>query len=285
MRCATTWISRCIEHHPDLFIPAGQKELHFFDKFKQVKPAGELKRWNYEKGVDWYLSQFGQADDNQLIGEYTPNYFSDVESAELIHKHYPEVKLILSLRNPVDRLLSHYKYVKLNHKGIPLDPGAAIKEQNAEFQFLELGLYGKFLQGYLKHFSPDQILILLFDDIESNPHKMCKKLYSFLGVADSYIPPMISRKINSSNQVKSTSLLRVMRFIKQNIKKAIWFRGLIEFIGGVKVGRWINRHNKTENYAPNQKIDPETAAYLKDYYKDDILLLESLIGRDLSPWK
>ncbi len=285
MRCATTWLSRCIEYHPELFIPTGIKEIHYFDKFIKEKPHGAKKRWNYEKGNKWYENHFSQAKEHQLIGEYTPNYFSDEKAASLIHENYPDAKLILSLRNPVERLISHWRYVSRNHAGIPDDLAAALASHNEEHYFLELGLYGKYLQEYLRYFPMEQILILFYDDIQLNPDDSCKALYSFLGVDDSFIPPILSQNINSSQDVKIKSLLKSMRWIKQNIKKTGLLRRMIESLGGVRVGRWINKQNRAISTESKQNISPDTLSYLRQFYHDDLELLEGLTGKNLAEWK
>ncbi len=285
MRCATTWISRCIEHHPALFIPAGVKEIHFFDKIRISPGNSERRRLNYEKGLSWYLSFFKDALPNQLMGEYTPNYFNDAETAGLIAKHFPQAKLILSLRNPIARIRSHHQYVCMNHENIPADLGQVIQDRNEEFLFLENGLYGKNLQEYLNYFPLEQILILFHNDIQSNPVQACQKLYSFLGVDDSYLPPTVLQKINTSRAVKSRVILRSMRFAKQSIKKLNWIRRAADFLGGVTLARWINRLNAGNNRITNSEISPEMLTYLNQYYREDIELLESLTGEDLTKWK
>jgi len=285
MRCATTWISRVLGDHPDLFIPAGMKEVHFFDKFRKNQQDEVKERWNYDKGLDWYRNLFIDAGDTQLVGEYTPSYLTDLEAPELIHQHFPEIKLILSLRDPIDRLKSHHQYVRRNHPSIPDDLDQAIQTSNDRYHFLENGLYGKYLETYLQHFSPDQILILFYEDIRSKPKQVCQQLYTFLNVDSNYLPPVVTQKVNSSSDVKYRSLLRTMRFVKQTIKKSNWIRRKVESLGGVQLGRWINRLNQTKPGDVKADQQSGSMARLRDYYLKDIELLESITNRDLSNWK
>ncbi|MBA4318316.1 MAG: heparan sulfate glucosamine 3-O-sulfotransferase, partial [Flavobacterium sp.] len=100
-RCATTWISENLSQHPDIFIPP-LKELHFFDT-------------HYEKGIAYYESYFDNRSE-KAVGEATPAYLYFPNISSLIQQHLPNVKLIASIRNPVDRAFSHYLYLKAKAK-------------------------------------------------------------------------------------------------------------------------------------------------------------------------
>ncbi len=285
MRSATTWLARCIESHSQLYIPIGLKEIHFFDEFKKQISHGEKRRWNYEKGLEWYENYFHSAKRNQKVGEYTPNYLSDEQSPALIAKHYPEVKLIVSLRDPIDRAYSHYQFVKRNHENIPESFSVAIEKLNDVFQFLELGLYGKYLNRYFDHFPKHQILILFYENIESTPEKTCKSLYSFLRVDDSYRPAIIRERINISDSVKSEQIYSLLRGLKKTVKKRSLLRKSVSIVGGFKLGRWITKRNIDSEKKGGNVIGDTTREFLKTYYLDDIKHLENLIDIDLTSWK
>ena len=285
MRCATTWISRCIEEHPQLFIPAGHKEIHFFDRIRTSAQSLQRERLNYAKGLSWYQQFFEAADPGQRMGEYTPNYFSDDEAPRLIHKHFPQVKLILSLRDPIARLRSHHRYVLRNHDDVPATLEEAFRVKNEEYQFLELGKYGEHFQKYLNYFQKDQIHLIRYEDIRERPEEVCRKLYTFLDVDNTFIPLTLTKRVNTSNKTKSQSLLHTMRFVKQSIKKANWARKTVDRLGGVRIGRWINQQNQSQDKMSSSRLDPETISYLKKYYFEDIRLLEKLTGEDLTDWK
>lgn len=285
MRCATTWISRCIEEHPQLFIPPAHKELHFFDAIRKSPQSPERERVNYSKGLAWYRSFFADADPQQNVGEYTPNYFSDAEAPRLIHENFPSVKLILSVRDPISRLRSHHSYVLRNQEGIPESLEAAIRTKNEVFQFLEAGMYGEHLQRYLEYFPREQVHLIRYEDIRDRPGEVCRVLYEFLKVDSTFMPQAFTQRVNTSNQAKSVTVLQAMRHIKQSIKKASWLRKTVDRVGGVHIGRWINRLNQGEVDAGSTRMDPDTLAYLKQYYHEDITLLEQLTGEDLSQWK
>ena len=93
-RSGTSWVYACLYEHPEICIPI--KEIHFFS------------RPRYENGTLWYEEHFATCGVGKRCGEFSTSYlYSDV-TAERIHKHYPEVKILAILRNPITRALSQY---------------------------------------------------------------------------------------------------------------------------------------------------------------------------------
>jgi len=96
MKSATTWLSECLRYHPEIFI-SSPKEIHFFSI-------------NYDKGMNWYLKHFNKSSNYKSKGEFSVSYLSHPEASKRIKKNLGEIKLLVSLRNPVERFISHYKY-------------------------------------------------------------------------------------------------------------------------------------------------------------------------------
>jgi len=283
MRSGTTWLTKCIDSHPDMFIPPAKKEINFFNLFSKESSTGQQQMWNYSKGIDWYEEHFSQANKEQKTGEYSPHYLCDQESPKLIHKNYPNVKLILSLRNPIDRAFSHYQYIR-RYANVPNTFEEALYK-NLGYKYLQNGLYGKYLENYLNLFDKEQIHIIFFEDIKNKKYKLISKLYSFLEVEHNFISPILSKKINTSNVIrlkKLQSLFRDIRiFVKNNPKMyLLWNK-----IGLVELGRNIQKINTTKHIIDIAMIKVETKKYLIDYYRDDIEKLENILSLDLSHWK
>lgn len=91
-KSGTTWLYKNLRCHPELFLP-DEKELHYFD-------------WNYERSLRWYGHQF-KPGINKIKGEITPGYsIIERERIALIHRLWPKLRLVLLLRNPIDRAWS-----------------------------------------------------------------------------------------------------------------------------------------------------------------------------------
>ena len=100
-KSGSTWMYNILSQHPECYVPT-IKDIYFFDQF-------------YYKGIDWYLSFFKDASHNyKAVGELSHDYLYSKKAAERIFFHYPKVKLITCLRNPIDRTFSNYLFLIRN---------------------------------------------------------------------------------------------------------------------------------------------------------------------------
>ena len=160
-KSGSTWLARNIGQHPEVFLY--KKEIHFFNKDE-----------NYSKGTEWYDSHFSNVSNEILIGEKTPDYFDSDLSRQRIASSLPEAKLIIVLRDPIQRAISavnHYKNKGELSPCINLDNlFQGILNEKPEnifledkFGFLRKGYYFQHLNKYLESFSPDQLLVLIYE--------------------------------------------------------------------------------------------------------------------------
>jgi hypothetical protein len=209
-KCGTTWLAAMLRQHPDVYMP--DQEIHFFDK------AG-----NYEKGIEWYAGHFAGAENIRRVGEKTPDYFwADGRGGEghlpdvnrHIHRHLPDAKLIVTLKNPVDRAVSAVKHLIRTRRISPLHrmddllagKKAALLER---FGVFEVGRFFTLLTAYLDLFRRDQILVLFFEeDIVQRPHEGLKKVCSFLEIDDSFRFSGTARQINRFDGCKLHLVVR-----------------------------------------------------------------------------
>ncbi|MFX0073102.1 MAG: sulfotransferase domain-containing protein, partial [Candidatus Hermodarchaeota archaeon] len=98
MKAASEWILSCLDEHPEICVTS-YKEINFFNK-----------PYNYEKGLKYYYKFFSHCPKDKIKGEFTPSYMLSPMSADLIYKTFPQVKLIVCLRNPAERAYSDYRY-------------------------------------------------------------------------------------------------------------------------------------------------------------------------------
>lgn len=187
-KCATTSLYQYINRHPNI-LPALEKELDFFDR-------------QFDNGLNWYQSHFPPvpSEGDYITGEATPNYFYGLQTPNRIIQNLPNIKLILILRNPIDRTVSHYKFLQVNrqkHKPIeevlelelerlvdskPEDePDWKIYDRNC---YIAHSLYFHYLQYWLKYISRDQLLIIKHEDLANFPEKTLSKTFKYLDLPD-----------------------------------------------------------------------------------------------------
>ena len=284
MKAATSWIFECLKEHPEICV-CSEKEPHFFD-------------WpfRYKKGLEYYYSLYEHCPQSKIKGEYTASYIRFPQALSLIHKHFPDVKLIVSLRNPIDRAFSQYLYnVQLGGR---LSVYKSFREalENDQDNIVERGFYYKQLNSCFKTFPKEQVLILFFEDLKNDPLKFLKEIYSFLGLRDkNFIPSLINKKVlktgSKSAQSKipflSKTIFKVGSWLNKfpKVKSFINKSDLMEYLRKVvKLNRKISFKSKNE-YVMKTSIDEETRKYLYNTYKDDIEKLENLLNINLSSWK
>jgi len=262
-RCGTTWIDENLRRHPDIYMPP-KKELHFFDR-------------HYERGIEHYEACFSGWKGEKAVGEATPDYLHGLytshgqEISALIAKHLPHAKLIVSLRNPVERAYSHFLNVKAKHAhNLGLTFEEKLRKVRGGAEIIREGFYAEHLSRYYARFPRHNILVLLYDELVADPRAFLQRIYRFLGVDPAFESPAIGARINMA--VGKKHLAR---------SRALWHlsRALSRF-GAHRLSERIRRLNAR----PEPEMDDETRRRLIEIYREPNKELERLLGRDLSHW-
>jgi hypothetical protein len=185
-KCGTTWLAAAVAQHPEVGT-GRKKELHFFDQ-----------RDAYARGLDWYESQFRATPATRAVGEFTPNYWRTVGadtgtnflgSADRVADAYPDLRLIVCLRDPVERAASAYFH---NIKAGRLSPAVSFLDAVRERPGLrDFGLYGTQLDAWLTRFPIDRFLFLVYEeDIAPDDTKPAalRRTFEHIGVDPAFEP-------------------------------------------------------------------------------------------------
>jgi hypothetical protein len=255
-RCGTSWITKNLRLHPNIFMP-NEKEIHFFDR-------------GYEKGLNYYESIF-EGYNQKARGEATPAYLYFPSIPQRIHHHYPNIKLIVSLRNPTDRAYSHFWNLKAKAK--PGDPNYSIsfeRKLQATPRLIEEGFYYDMLKRYFDIFPSENILIVFYEEILSDPIGMLNRICRFLDVEDNFYPPIIEQKVNAASN----------KLGKSNLVSRI-YAAMMKF-GLYKSAALVEKLNRK----PIPRMKSKTRQRLtENVFHPQIELLEKLINVDLDHWK
>ena len=142
-RSGTTWLSECLRQHPDVLFPKRSKEpnaqldhltlkedkeLDFFTVNFLVDKVSGQRLNNYGKGLAWYLAQFPEARPGKVRGEFSPAYMEFDHAAGLIHDAFPDIKLLVMLRNPVEMAYSLYGIRRYADRAEPISFEEAIRQ-------------------------------------------------------------------------------------------------------------------------------------------------------------
>jgi hypothetical protein len=167
-KCGTTWWYELMMTHPRLFHrPDIHKERHFLDQFG-VAPFGAS---DIERYSGWFPRPQGTA-----TGEWTPDYFGLPWVPLLLKLAAPEARLLLLLRDPVERLRSGLAHMR--RMGNPLGPSVIADA-------LQRGFYHRLLDDWLTHFDSKQLLVLQYEQCVADPAGQLRSTFRFLGLSDS----------------------------------------------------------------------------------------------------
>lgn len=220
-KAGTTTLFDCLRQHPQISMP-GVKEVHFFDL-------------NYEKGIDWYKKHFRMRIPfrRRIAGEASPYYLFHPVVPERVSRHLPQVKLIVLLRNPIERAYSHFRH-EIKHKTESLTSfEEAIKQESnrilqaeklliagqiekssahQSYSYISRGMYARQIERWLNNFPLSQMLFIKSEDFFSNPKNELAAIYKFLEVREVFPKNIIAQNTNnypglSPDLSKKTALL------------------------------------------------------------------------------
>jgi hypothetical protein len=185
MKSATTSLHRYLAEHPD--IDASEpKELDFF-----IEPRyGKL-------GIDWYRRQF--AGSGIACGESSVNYTKCHKHAGVaarVHHHLPDVRLVYMVRDPFDRIESHWVHAVGEGK-LRGDLTEALRDLERS-SLVQTSRYWTQLSCFLEFYDPAQIRVVSYEQFSDDPHRVLRDVLSFLGVDPDFEHPMVGRRIHDS---------------------------------------------------------------------------------------
>jgi len=289
-KSGTTSLYNYLKQHYEVFMPERLKEPKFFvaPLFKKINYNQSLWKFSIKNiTFEWqdYLKLFENVQKEKAIGESSTAYLYYYNIAiPLIKKHLEDTKIIISLRNPIDRAFSGYFHLRRDsHENLSFED--ALKEENKRkrqkwisiYHYTSIGFYYNQVKAYLDNF--DQLKVYLYDDLKKDALGLVKDVYEFLGLDTSFTPD-VSIRYNVSGIPKNKFIYKFLR--EPNILKSMVKPVVKTLIPRGERRKLIEKIRMKNLQKPQMK--PETREYLKNLYREDILKLQDLIKRDLSSW-
>lgn len=270
--------------HPDVYM-SPIKEPHYFahDYFpeKFTGPGDEGFSENRARNLNDYLRLFDGAAKAQVRGEGSVYYLYFPGIAQQLYEFNPHAKIIIILRNPVDRAFSAYMHtVRDGRETLTFEQALEREEERRQkgFQplwwYRELGLYSSQVARYKDVFPAEQLKIFLFEDLR-NSQRVVEEAFDFLDL-DKVLPIDASVPLNESGVPKS-------RFLYNFFAKPNLFKELLKPVVPQRVQQRLGHRAKSMTLS-RVTMNPATRDSLKAYYRRDIEKLQDLISRDLSAW-
>lgn len=257
MRSGTTSLARLLGAHPDVFM-APAKELHFFDR-------------NFERGTSWYRDQFGGWHGESVVAEATPAYMASPQAIDRLSVLLPDVRLVVSLRNPIDRAYSHYWQKRAGGREfrtfeqavddeLENPPAGAFDEKD----YVRRGVYAPQLEHIFDRFPRERVHVIFFESFSARPNEVAENLFAFIGVG---LDPTIDAgpHLNEYTSFRSLKLRRLGSALPTPVAKLI--------------ARANQRH---DSYPP---MEAATRRRLRMYFANPNADLSRLLGLPSPIWE
>jgi len=301
VKAGTTSLHEYLQMHPEIFMSPVKEANYFSDADMLFEHFNVDYRQDININLDKYLDGpmekkvhiahvrtseqyhklFRDAHHAKAIGEVSNSYLYLPSTPSRIKSELPDVKIVMILRNPVERLYSQYLMnLKLGKiverdllKEIEEDKKKQIKGWGVSHLYLEVGNYYEQVKRYYDNFPAENIKVILFDDFKKDATGVMKDLFAFLRV-DANFEIDMTQRYNEAG---------MPRFGKLNYwLTQIGVYGLVKRIFSPVFKEKVKSLIYTKDNIP--KIKDAEKSHLQDYYRNDIEQLSRLINKDLSNW-
>jgi len=292
MRCGSTSLNLMLEQHPEIYM-SGVKEPHYYlaQAFRNKEtPSPEDTEFleTFVKGGKYrtahtYQSLFQDIGGAKVVGE-SSHYLYYGETAAAIYKDSPDARILVCLRDPVDRLFSEYL---LNlRRGSETGSFADYVERYAagfvsgeipdkiNVPKLDKGIQSELLAPWIEQFGSERVKTVLFDDLNQHPTETMKDIFSWLGVDANFIAQKVHAQKGGAAKAKwITNAMNAQNVILKQAKNLI--------PKSMKVKLRSAMFSKT---LERPEMEAETRRFLVEFYQDDVEQLSKIIRKDLTCW-
>ena len=301
-KSGTTALYHFLNLHPEIFL-SPIKEPHYFSKdirFSKfsdnyrnrnyfdlekyfAKEVLEFKQIAFIEDSKHYESLFKNSSSEKYLGEVSNGYLISKKAYKEIYKYNKNSKIIMILRNPLERAFSHWRQefrAGFSHSDNFYDD--IVKDYNLnDWQwggisntYVQLGLYSEQIKKYFDLFPKENIKVFLYDDLINNPKKLRKDLFNFLNVSDFEVD--FSKRHNSDFEGKNFIINQLFKFYR---KHDYYLKHFTPNPIKIRLKKLLFRNKKAFNTISNEEKNK-----LIDYFSDDITKTAKLLNRDLSHW-
>ncbi len=283
-KSGTTSLWHYLNEHPDIYLPKPKEPLFFIiDKVKNYyrkDPAYLAAKDNLIYNFEDYQNLFTLQPENIIKGEASASYLYYYKTAVGNIKKYlaEEPKIIIILREPVKKVISHFTFYKCNgwephsfEKALALEHERKSKNYNPFYHYTSQGFYYDSVKYYIENFK--KVHVCFYDDLKDNLTQFLNEIFNFLEVKEFKIKGN-KTEYNKSFMPKHNSLNLI---VEKNRKFHAFLKKSLPFINWSKIRQKVIQFNKLEDFS----IDESTYKQLKELYKEDVNKLQELLQVDL----
>jgi len=271
MKAGTTSLFHYLQAHPQVFM-SPLKEVDFF--------VDEL---NWGRGLGWYRRQFrGANPSHRAIGEASTSYtkFPEFRAVpERIAAHLPEARLIYVLRDPIERIRSHYQHrVLTGAEQAPIDHAVLADER-----YVNCSRYAMQIEHYLEVFPRERLLLVTSEDLRSARLRTMRQIYRFIDVDPDSVPATIDREYYRTEERARypRQAWWIRRTLKRYVPAGKRMKELVDFVLPATFGRG---GGSTDAGMPPSMVSERLRAQLVDLLRDDVARLRTYMPDGFEGW-
>ena len=288
-KAGTTALHAALARHPQLYLSGVKEPKFFLTDGPPPAQGGPGDAKTYREHI-WrqpdYEALFAPAPAGTIRGESTPFYLYSPAAQQRINKLIPQAKMIIVLRDPIER--AHSNWAHLWSSGLdPIDDFVRACDAEdrrvaagwAEFwHYKRIGLYGEQLEHLYTMFAAEQVLLLRYIDLVDNPSDTLDRICAFLGVRQGLVADVPRENVTAhpDHTRRHQYLSRVLRS-----GSAITTR-----LPGHPAKALIDRLEGSlqRGAAPRRPLTWQQRQALIPFFEGDVRLLENMTGQDFSRW-
>lgn len=271
-KAATAWLYRCLIEHPEIReARAGDrldKETNFFNHY-------------WERGYRWYHDRFEFGP--WKTAEFSTLYFHDRDVPERLAAYNPGARLLLSLRDPVERALSQHRH-EIRQGRVPKELYSFPAALAGNPSYVAQGLYARNLERWLECFPTDQIHVIDYSDVGTEPERVIRDVYTFCEVDPGFEPSSLRTRINVSTRPRNQTVSRVLRRAAGLARRILGEPGA-RAVARTGLSAWIHRLNEQSiDSAVVPPLEPDEIRGLASLFAGENRRLEKILDQDFSHW-
>lgn len=263
-KSGTSWLYRMMAQHPQIAV-SEPKEPHFFNRER-----------NWARGLDWYRSLFRCDPQTRAVGEFTPDslwirrehrdepgFEATPDVAARVAEHFPDVRFLVCLRDPVTRAVSSYYH----HIGAArLSPNRRLRDVGDQWGILSFAYYADHLEHWFRFFPRDRFKIMIYETDLAPEHRLgtLRECFEHVGVDPDFAPERLEARYNARRSHYDYRLSRLPGRLQWACRNLV-----PDFVKGWSL--W------------DIPVDEDELAHLRAHYAERNRALAELLGREL-PW-
>lgn len=287
MKSGTTSLYHYLSKHPEIFFP-DVKEPHYYalnGMDELIGGNGDAKRYKdtFVTSKKDYLELYRDAASFKYRGDGSAMYLYFKECASRIKKESEDARIIISIRNPLERAYSSYKHlVRDGREDLTFENALSVESQRIDNKYLPIwyyvqaGMYHDQIEKFYSVFGKDKVKVVLYEELKSDSQSVVSELFEFLNLSD--LKKLDTSTIYNASGVPKNRTFQSIITSDHPIKKS--------FVKLIPKGMRdkLKSNLQSMNFQKFPSMQEETRAFLHEQFKEDVHKLSNLIDMDLNKW-